>query len=69
MKKIILLAFIIGSLTSCTCGSKPCEKKTCDDFKTQEEAQKAYDSNKDCYKNLDRDHDGHPCESLPKEKE
>jgi len=56
MKKLILLAFIIGSLASCQCGSStPCVKKNCDDFKTQEEAQKV-------------DHDGVACESLPKEK-
>jgi len=68
MKKLILMAFIIGTLTSCTCGSSPCEKKNCDDFKTQDEAQEAYESNKDCYKNLDKDNDGVACESLPKEK-
>jgi hypothetical protein len=66
MKKLIIIAFCAISLASCTCGSSPCEKKNCDDFKTQKEAQKAYDSDKDCYKNLDKDNDGVACESLPK---
>jgi hypothetical protein len=68
MKKFIFFAFLLGSLASCHCGSTPCEKKNCSDFRTQEEAQKAYESDKDCYKNLDKDHDGVACESLPKEK-
>ena len=64
MKKLVLFAFIITSLVSCTCGSTPCEKKNCSDFKTQKEAQKAYDSNKKCYQNLDKDNYGFDCESL-----
>ena len=55
------------SLSACGGCSKPCVKKKCKDFKTQKEAQAAYDSDKNCYKNLDRDGDGKPCEDLPKE--
>jgi hypothetical protein len=66
MKQILLIACMALGLTACTCGSSPCEKKNCDDFKTQKEAQEAYDSNKDCYRNLDKDNDGVACESLPK---
>lgn len=66
MKKIVLMAILAMGLTYCTCGSSPCEKKNCDDFKTQKEAQKAYESDKDCYRNLDKDKDGVACESLPK---
>lgn len=43
-----------------------CPTKTCGDFKTQSQAQAAYDSNRSCYKNLDADKDGIACENLPK---
>lgn len=65
MKKILIIAASIALLASC--GGSPCEKKNCNDFKTQEEAQDVYESDKDCYKNLDKDNDGVACESLPKE--
>lgn len=65
MKKLIVLSALAAILASC--GGSPCEKKNCKDFKTQEEAQKVYESDKDCYKNLDKDGDGKACESLPKE--
>jgi hypothetical protein len=65
MKKLFWMLVLMISLSSCTCGSSPCEKKNCSDFKTQKEAQKAYDSDKECYKNLDKDNDGIACESLP----
>lgn len=68
MKKLVLIVFFIGSIVSCDCGSTPCEKKNCSDFKTQEEAQAAYDSDPECYKNLDGDGDGVACESLPEGK-
>lgn len=48
-----------------SCGQKPCEKKNCDDFKSQKDAQEAFDANPDCYDNLDKDNDGIACESLP----
>jgi len=62
MKKLLIIAtvFVFAS-----CGGSPCEKKGCKDFKTQEEAQEMYESDKDCYKNLDKDGDGEACESLP----
>jgi len=41
-----------------------CPTKTCDDFKTQAQAQATYNSNRTCYKNLDRDGNGKACESL-----
>jgi hypothetical protein len=65
MKKILVLAFIAIGIISCTCGSTPCKKKNCKDFKTQKEAQKTYESDKKCYKNLDKDNDGIACEDLP----
>jgi hypothetical protein len=68
MKALLFTILFALFLTSCTCGSSPCEKKDCNDFKTQEEAQAAFDSDPKCYKNLDRDGDGVACESLPKKK-
>jgi hypothetical protein len=62
MKKLLAL-FLIVSVFSC--GKSPCVKHTCKDFKTQKEAQKVYDSDRNCYKNLDRDGDGKACEDLP----
>ncbi|MFC0780423.1 excalibur calcium-binding domain-containing protein [Flavobacterium sp. HJSW_4] len=44
--------------------SSNCPTKTCADFKSQADAQKTFDSNKSCYKNLDADGDGKACESL-----
>ncbi len=62
MKKLLIIATV---LIFASCGSSPCEKKGCKDFETQEEAQEMYESDKDCYKNLDKDGDGKACESLP----
>lgn len=44
--------------------SSNCPTKTCADFTTQAQAQATYDSNRICYKNLDRDGNGKACESL-----
>ena len=63
MKRLLIVIFIAGFWA---CGGSPCEKKKCSDFKTQKEAQEVYESDKDCYKNLDKDNDGKACESLPK---
>ena len=72
---LLILAFIaFSSIISCSesesntssaSGSNSnCPTKTCGDFKSQAEAQKTYESNKSCYKNLDADGDGKACESL-----
>ncbi|MFN8256942.1 MAG: excalibur calcium-binding domain-containing protein [Bacteroidales bacterium] len=66
MKFIYILLFCLA-IAACGGNAKPCKSKKCKDFKTQQEAQKAYDSDKDCYKNLDKDNDGVACEDLPKE--
>ncbi len=63
MRKCVLVFML--SIFIFACGSTPCESKKCKDFKTQNEAQEAYDSDPDCYQNLDRDNDGVACESLP----
>ncbi|AOC95815.1 MULTISPECIES: excalibur calcium-binding domain-containing protein [Flavobacterium] len=41
-----------------------CPTKTCGDFKSQADAQKTFESNKKCYKNLDGDGNGKACEHL-----
>jgi hypothetical protein len=41
-----------------------CPTKTCGDFKNQADAQKTFESNKKCYKNLDADGNGKACEHL-----
>lgn len=66
MRLILLLFATAFVLNACSCGSSKCEKKTCKDFKTQQEAQAVYDSDKKCYSNLDRDNDGVACEELSK---
>jgi hypothetical protein len=62
MKKLL---FITAVILLASCGGSPCENKKCKDFKTQAEAQDKYESDKDCYKNLDKDNDGKACENLP----
>ena len=64
MKKYLIIFLFALAMVGCRCGSD-CEHKNCDDFKTQKEAQKAFDSDEDCYANLDGDGDGEACESLP----
>ena len=64
MKKILYLSSFAAVIFLMSCSS-PCEKKKCSDFKTQKEAQEVFESDKDCYKNLDGDGDGEACESLP----
>jgi hypothetical protein len=64
MKKFAVIFLFVLSLSACKSGSD-CEHKNCSDFDTQREAQKAFDSDKDCYRHLDKDNDGVPCESLP----
>lgn len=44
--------------------SSNCPTKTCADFTSQAQAQATYDSNRNCYKNLDGDGNGKACESL-----
>lgn len=71
---IMLIAITFGLAISCSHSSDTsgnssnsnCPTKTCGDFKTQQQAQATYDSNRNCYKNLDADKDGIACEDLPK---
>lgn len=54
-----------GSNSGSSSGSgSNCPTKTCGDFTTRAQAQAAYNSNKNCYKNLDADGDGIACENL-----
>lgn len=61
-----LISMILFLLASCSeDSSESCPTKTCSDFTSQSQAQSTYDSNRECYKNLDGDGDGRACESLP----
>ena len=60
----VLISFFL--LASCSKdSSESCPTKTCSDFTTQSQAQSTYDSDRECYKNLDGDGDGRACENLP----
>jgi len=76
---IFILLIFLGIIISCSDSSDEvsysgsssnsdansnCPTKNCADFATQAQAQDAYNKNKSCYKNLDRDGNGKACESL-----
>jgi hypothetical protein len=63
MKRVLAILTFMATISFLGC--EECEKKTCSDFSTQSQAQATYNSDPDCYSNLDRDDDGIPCESLP----
>jgi hypothetical protein len=65
---IFVVLTIFGLAISCSEQSNKtdCPSKNCSDFSTQAQAQSTYNSDKDCYKNLDADNDGTACENLPK---
>lgn len=54
----------ISNSNSSSGSNSSCPTKTCDDFKSQADAQKTFVSNKKCYKNLDGDGNGKACEHL-----
>lgn len=68
MIKIIRIFTLVASIVLAACGSSesPCPDSKCSDYRTQQEAQAAFDADPDCYRNLDADHDGMACEHLPK---
>ncbi len=57
--RILIIISLVFFFISC----EECEKKNCSDFATHAEAQAAYNSDPDCYSNLDRDNDGLACEN------
>lgn len=66
--KAMLRTVILLILLMMGCGSPdhtPCPTRTCNDYKTQAEAQVAFDKNKQCLGELDNDNDGIACEHLP----
>ena len=64
--KVGCLGFIFLFMTivtmSCTEDSS-CVSRNCSDFATQAEAQTSFESDRDCYSNLDRDKDGLACDN------
>ncbi|CAA9201461.1 hypothetical protein FLA105534_03599 [Flavobacterium bizetiae] len=69
---IFIALIVVGLIISCSessdssDSSSNCPTKTCGDFKTQGQAQATFNSNRNCYKNLDADNDGIACENLSK---
>ena len=65
-KSVCLGIFLVLSVAligfSCTSEST-CESKKCADFSNQAEAQATFESDKNCYSNLDRDNDNIACEN------
>lgn len=66
MKKLLIAIVIFVGCSKKEDAKPSCDKKECSNFKTQSEAKQTFDSNKECYKNLDSDNDGLPCENSPK---
>ena len=69
---LIAICIMLFSFTSCSESSdsdeaivSSCPTKNCSDFSTQSQAQSTFNSNRNCYKNLDADSDGIACENLP----
>ncbi|MEP3211158.1 MAG: excalibur calcium-binding domain-containing protein [Maribacter sp.] len=58
----LMLIIISTVIISCTNDSN-CASKNCSGFSTQAEAQSTFDSDRDCYSNLDRDNDNIACEN------
>jgi Excalibur calcium-binding domain len=57
---------IIFSLQGCNSNSEPgCPKADCANYKTQQQAQTAFDADPKCKSELDSDKDGIACEHLP----
>lgn len=62
-----MFRYLVLLLLFAACGSSDttsCPAKTCSDYKTQVEAQAAYDASKTCLKKLDDDSAGVACEML-----
>ena len=64
-RKKLILVIAFAFCVSCSESSDDCPTKTCSDFATQSQAQSTFDSDRDCYENLDSDNDKIACESLP----
>ncbi|SFV56034.1 hypothetical protein MNB_SV-3-159 [hydrothermal vent metagenome] len=59
MKKTIITMTLLIGISTVTYA-----KKTCNQFKTWQEANIYFKAKKSGYKSLDRNHDGKPCEAL-----
>jgi len=62
---VFMLVVFLALVVSCTDSTEECESRRCSDFQTQSEAQLEFDLNPECYRDLDSDNDGIPCENLP----
>ena len=59
---LIIFLFVVITSLACT-NDGGCPTKKCADFSTQDEAQATFETDKDCYSNLDRDKDNIACEN------
>lgn len=67
IKQFTLLVFLITGLGFSSCGpqkSTPCPDSNCEDYKTQQEAQDAFEADPDCRGDLDADNDRIACEQF-----
>lgn len=61
---ILIFVAMLSFTISCSNDDAGCKEMNCKDFRTQAEAQQAFNSNPNCYKNLDADNDNIACENL-----
>ena len=62
---VFVTIFFLAVTFACAESGDECESRKCSDFQTQSDAQDFYNVNPECYRNLDSDDDGIPCENLP----
>lgn len=72
LKTLVIALIILPILSSCSDDSSSsesnrnsCPDTNCSDYQTQNEAQIAFDADRECRGDLDSDNDGIACEHLP----
>lgn len=63
LKLAVLFVILLIAISCTNDGESSCDKKNCSDFSSLEEAQSIFESDRECYSNLDRDNDGIACEN------
>ena len=61
IRRFLLGIGVVSLFILCSCNK--CKDKNCSDYSTQAEAQAAFESDRECYGDLDHDNDGIACES------
>ena len=65
LRTVIVLVFLLMVWGCKSPDQNPCPTRTCSEYTTQAEAQKAFDADQLCLAALDNDNDGIACEQLP----